>query len=331
MERQYQLKAVDISKRSIKRLRWMRRILPPLMNLLGMLPVRVRVRFQRNLAAQVPDQVQGFKPQYYAMGGVPGVMMGELDPAQTPRVVLYLHGGAFIAPIIANGHLALAGKLAQQLNADAFVPDYRLAPLNVYPAALDDCDLAYQALLDRGYEAKNILVAGESAGGNLTLGLLQRIRQHDLPQPACAIPISPVAEMARVHAPPSRADNAKRDAMLPAKSFVNMLMDYAPGADGGDPQLSPLIADYTGLCPLYFLVGETEILLDDSLICARRAQEDGVETEIDVWPVLPHAFPLLSDWLPEAKLSIDDMIRFAQHHLPAASAAETEATETAAK
>ena len=330
MQREYTLKDVEISKRSIKRLRWMRRILPPLMNLLGMLPVRVRVRFQRNLAAQVPDKVQGFTPQYYAMGGVPGVMLGELDPQQKPRVVLYLHGGAFIAPIIANGHLALAGKLANQLDADAFVPDYRLAPLNVYPAALDDCDLAYQALLDRGYEAKNILVAGESAGGNLTLGLLQRIRQHDLPQPACAIPISPVAEMARVHAPPSRADNAKRDAMLPAKSFVNMLMDYAPGEDGGDPQLSPLIADFTGLPPLYFLVGETEILLDDSLICARRAKEDGVETEIDVWPALPHAFPLLSDWLPEAKLSVEDMVQFAKRHLAPATGEMTDVTESAA-
>lgn len=330
MEREYILKDVKISQRSIKRLRWMRRILPPLMNLLGMLPVRVRVRFQRNLAAQVPDQIQGFKPQYYAMGGVPGVMMGELNPEQKPRVVLYLHGGAFIAPIIANGHLALAGKLAKRLDADAFVPDYRLAPLNVYPAALDDCDLAYQALLDRGYDAKNILVAGESAGGNLTLGLLQRIRQHELPQPACAIPISPVAEMARVHAPPSRADNAKRDAMLPAKSFVNMLMDYAPGADGADPQLSPLLADFTGLPPLYFLVGETEILLDDSLICARRAKEDGVDTDIDVWPELPHAFPLMSDWLPEANASIDDMVQFALHHLETGIERPEAVTESAA-
>jgi len=164
-----------------------------------------------------------------------------------------------------------------------------------------------------------IALAGESAGGNLVLGLLQRIRRHGLPMPSCAVPISAVTEMARGYAPPSRVANAGRDPMFPSGPMAQVFIHYTGNADGSDPELSPIYADYAGFPPLYFLVGETELLLDDSLLAALQAQAAGVKTRVDVWPLLPHAFPLFATVFPEVRQSHDDIVAFVREHLAAPS------------
>lgn len=318
MKREYTTKDIVIGERSRKRVRWMRRLLLPLVRLLSLLPTSFTVRFQARLAGHLPDRCKMLDVDYDVLGDSPAIVLGDLSRNDQP-VVLYLHGGAFLMPAMPKAHLRFHATLCQELEALGVMPDYRLAPLHAFPAALDDCETAYRSLLERGFAAEKIVVAGESAGGNLVLGLLQRIRAAGLPMPCCAVPISAVTEMARVYAPPSRVDNQNKEAMLPVTSFPNMVKGYVAEGSGANPELSPLYADYTDFPPLYFLVGEDEVLLDDTLLASRQARRAGVEVELDVWPVLPHAFPLLDMWFPEARQAARDIIGFARQHLRSGS------------
>ncbi len=318
MDRSYTLKPVEISTKSRRILWWMRWVLKPTLSLLSLLPRFFTYRSQLFMAGGLRSKSAGQAVDYTAVGGVPCITVGTPiaeSNASGDKVLLYLHGGAFSMPAMPTAHVGFHARLCRDLGASGLMPDYRLAPMHKYPAALDDCEKAYRGLLAAGYSGERILLAGESAGGNLVLGLLQRIRRHGLEMPVAAVPISPVTEVARVHSPPSRCDKARVDAMLPVKSFSKMLHYYADGVDGSDPELSPMLADFSGLPPLYFLVGEDEVLLDDSLICARLAEQAGVETKIDVWPALPHAFPLLEGRFPEAGEARTDIVAFFNEQL----------------
>lgn len=294
-------------------------LLKPLIRFTASRPtLRSMLRLQVRLSGPLPASVQGLAVDYRIVNGVPGPVLGAFGDTSRP-VLLYLHGGGFIIPAAADAHLRFLAVLCRKLEAAGFLPDYRLAPLHKYPAALDDCERTYRGLLDLGYSAQRIVVAGESAGGNLVLGLLQRIRKAGLPVPACAVPISAVTEMARGYAPPSRIANAGRDPMFPAGPLAEILRHYVGTAAGDDPELSPLYADYSGFPPLYFLVGETEVLLDDSVLAAHQARAAGVTTRLDVWPLLPHAFPLFANVFPEARKSHEDIVAFMRQHLAGAS------------
>jgi acetyl esterase/lipase len=162
-----------------------------------------------------------------------------------------------------------------------------------------------------------MVIAGESAGGNLVLGLLQRIRKHGWPMPACAVPISPVTEMGRLHAPPSRAIKRFSDPLLPIDALQRVDEMYARGWDASDPELSPLYADLKGFPPLYLLASDSEVLLDDTVLLARRAREAGVPVKLEVWPILPHAFPLFERFMPEVRQAREDITGFLRQHVGA--------------
>jgi monoterpene epsilon-lactone hydrolase len=257
----------------------------------------------------------GLSWEYRIINRVPGPVIGEFDNC-AKTAILWLHGGAFVIPASNDAHVPTLSRLCRDLDAVGFMPDYRLAPFNRHPAALDDCERAYRGLLDLGFDAERIVVCGDSAGGNLTLGLLQRIRRHGWPMPACAVPISPVTELGRAHFPPSRGFNAKRDPMIPIKAMYRVDEFYAGDWDASDPELSPLYADYRGFPPLFFLAGATEVLLDDSVMAVRQAVAAGVDARVDVWPVMPHAFPLFESLLPEAKIARHDIAAFIRRCLP---------------
>ena len=310
------LKPVRIGLRS-RFLLWLlfRVILKTLIKLTAGSPsLRRLLSTQAFVAGKLPAASHGLPVDYRIVNGVPGPVVGEWgNPKKT--AILYLHGGGFLIPASPEAHLSFLARLCRDLDAVGFLPDYRLAPLHPYPAALDDCERAYRGLLAAGYQGSQIALAGESAGGNLVLGLLQRIRKHGLPMPACAVPISAVTEMARGYAPPSRIYNAGRDPMFPKGPFMEILRLYTGTADGSDPELSPLYADYTGFPPLYFLAGETEVLLDDTVLAARQAREAGVTVRMDIWPHLPHAFPLFRAVFPEVRICHDDILAFVREHL----------------
>lgn len=316
---EYTVKSVTISGRSrfiVGVLRW---CLKPLIRLFSHSSVRSMVRNQVRLAGQWRIRLQDLPVDYDRyINGVPGPIVGDFTHTDK-TAILYLHGGGFLIPAVPNVHLELLARLCRRLDAVGFMPDYRLAPLHKFPAALDDCARAYRGLLDAGFKPENIVIAGESAGGNLTLGLLQRIRRHDWPMPACAIPISPVCELARVHVPLSRVTNRRIDPMIPIHTMAKMVQLYIGEQDATNPELSPIYADCRGFPPLFFLVGETEVLRDEALITARQAREAGVDVRVDVWPVLPHAFPLFINILPEALEARNDMIEFIRAQIPAAA------------
>jgi acetyl esterase/lipase len=270
----------------------------------------------RMLQMRCPN-THGLPLAYTVVGCVPGHVFGDLRETDKP-VILWLHGGAFILPASPVAHLEMVAGLAARLGGHGFLPDYRLAPRNKFPAALDDCERAYRALLDLGFAATRIVIGGDSAGGNLTLGLLQRIRKQGWPMPACALPVSPATEMGRIHAPPSRPRQRSRDPILPIDALQRVDEMYAGDWDASDPELSPLFADCRGFPPLFFLASDSEVLLDDTLLLAQRARAAGVEVRCEIWPVLPHAFPLFGALYPEARAARADMLAFMREHVGSA-------------
>lgn len=292
-------------------MRWLLR--PWLARVLRGSPERI-AKIQIQLASRICKNSSGLALDYDIVGKVPGHVLGSLKDSHKP-VILWLHGGAFILPAVPEVHVHIVSKMCRDLDAVGFLPDYRLTPFNKFPAALDDCENAYRALLDLGFAASRIVLAGESAGGNLVLGVLQRIRKAGLAMPACAIPVSPAGEMGRVHAPPSRVLRAKRDPILPISALAKVAEMYVGDWDASDPEISPLYADCSGFPPLFLLASNNEILLDDTVLLARRAIAAGVTTRIDIWPLLPHAFPLFERVFPKAKLARQDMVAFMRLHV----------------
>ncbi|MCK5769234.1 alpha/beta hydrolase fold domain-containing protein [Algiphilus sp.] len=307
-------KAVVVGLRTRFVMRCMRFLLRPWLSFVLGGPHKRIARIQLRLAAQACRDSAGLAVVYRVLGKCPGHAVGDIDATDAP-VVLYLHGGGFVLPAVPATHVSLLARICRDLGASGFMADYRLAPFNHFPAALDDCEQAYRALLDRGFPAHRIVMAGESAGGNLLLGLLQRIRRAGLPMPAGAVPISPVTEMGRIHAPPARARLRNRDPILPAEGLHRIDPIYSGGHDAADPELSPLYMDCHDLPPIRFLVSDGEILLDDTLLLAERMRDAGTDVRVDVWPKLPHGFPLFGAVMPEVVEARHDMTAFMRHCL----------------
>jgi len=312
------LKDIKISFRSRFFTKFLKCVLKPIIARFAAKPRHKIAKTHLFLAKRPCKNTAGLPQHYRNINGVPGPTVGEFpeeDERVNTRVILWYHGGGFLIPASEETHLRMLALLCKASNAVGFLPDYRLAPFNQFPAALDDAERAYLGLLEAGFKAENIWVGGDSAGGNLTLGMLQRARKAGAAMPAVATLLSPVAEMGRIHSPPSRARGQRRDPLIPIGSMGLMDDLYAQDWDASDPELSPIHADYTGMPPMHYIAGETEVLLDDTLFCWQRAKDAGVQTQCDVWPVLPHAFPLFEPLFPETRIVRQDMVQFAEQHL----------------
>lgn len=218
-------------------------------------------------------------------------------------VVLYLHGGAFIAET-PTFHGDLLARLCRESRCRGLMPSYRLSPEHRYPAALDDCMEAYRWLLAQGQDAGQIVVAGDSAGGNLTLALLLRLRDEGLPLPAGAVAISPVTDLTFSGDSVLRNDGV--DDMFSADSMDALVPVYLADRDLRiDPHVSPVFGDFAGLPKLLVIVGSTELLLDDSVRVAQRWPE----ATLLVWDGMPHVF-VGFDFLPEAREATQRIGRF---------------------
>jgi epsilon-lactone hydrolase len=262
------------------------------------------------------------------MGGVPATWHGAPELATRNGTLLYLHGGAWCVHLPAL-YSTFAARLSNATGLRVLLVDYRLAPEHRFPAPSDDCLAVYRALIAGSGPPRAI--AGDSAGGNLSLLTLMRARDEQLPLPDCAVLLSPATDLSL--GSPSMRYNVQADPMFGGGMKDLLVPLYCPDVDLRDPRLSPLFGRWDGLPPLYFLAGSTEILLDDSVRAHDRAQQAGTDARIDVWPELPHVFPLFA-MLPESEQALAEIARFiAQHeraaHLPAPSAA-TDATITAA-
>lgn len=223
------------------------------------------------------------------------------------RVILYLHGGAFLFRL-PGLHTPFVADLVAQSGVQAFMPWYRLAPEHPFPAAPQDCLAAYRHLLAH-FDPSNIVVVGDSAGANLTLSLLHATKAQSLPMPACAIALSPITDFAEISA--SWLSGRRTDPMYPVQEIVKPQRHYLQGASITDPRASPYYGDLSGFPPLLCITGEIEALRDDSVSFVKKASEAGVFAEAHIWHGMPHVFPL-HRITREAKLATGEVVRWIQ-------------------
>lgn len=230
------------------------------------------------------------------------------------RVILYLPGGAYILRT-PNVHAGMVSRLCKCANARALMTYYRLAPEYPFPACLEDSVLAYEYLLDQGIAPEQIVIAGDSAGGGLTLSTLLAIKEKNLPMPGCAYMLSPLLDVSDMA--PSRWKNALSDTALPAPSerAINPRPLYLGGNDPSDPMVSPINGDFSGLPPMYIQVSDSEMLLDDSLRLARRCHTYDVSVTVDIWRKVPHVWQAFA-FLPESGEALEKAGRFLQDSIP---------------
>lgn len=214
------------------------------------------------------------------------------------RVILYLHGGGYVigSP---RTHERLVGHIAAETGCRALNLDYRLAPEHPHPAAVEDATAAYRWLLAQGYRPEHIAIAGDSAGGGLTLATLFSLRDNGLPQPAAAVPLSPWTDLEATG--DSMTANAERDLIVDRDGALAMAaMFLGEAGNPRDPLASPLHGDYRGIAPLYIQVGGDEALLDDSTRVAEKAEAAGVPVRLDIFPEMQHVFQASVGNIPEA-------------------------------
>ncbi len=239
-------------------------------------------------------------------GGGPAEWV-TVPQSRSERVILYLHGGSFVFRF-PNAHAVLASRLCRRLGARALIPDYRLAPEHPFPAAPEDCHGAYRGLLAQGVLPENIVLAGDSAGGNLALVTLHRARMAGEPLPRCAVLLSPALDCTL--GSPSMSLYDGEDPMIQLSALLVLRQFYVPSPyQYTDPEVSPLFAEFAGFPPLFLQAGSTEMMRDEAIRAADKAHAAGVDVELELWPGVPHVFQI-AEFLPEAALAIKHIVRF---------------------
>ncbi len=240
-----------------------------------------------------------------------GVPCDWLIPDKSPddRALLYLHGGGFVYGQT-QPHLELGAYLAQKMGVRILMVDYRLAPAHPFPAALDDCVTVYRWLRKQDFPARKIAIAGDSAGGNLTITTLMQLRDSGEQLPVAAVCLSPVADF-------SPKDNSMRpynDPLLPARAIKMYKRSYVADHDPCDPLISPVFGDWRDLPPLLIHVGEDEILRSDAEQVEKLARAAGVDVRLEVYPRMWHVWQLMKT-LPQSIQSLDDIAGFLKARL----------------
>lgn len=229
--------------------------------------------------------------------------------AMDNRVFLYLHGGAYIMGSC-NTHRYLASKLSRSTAARVLVPEYRLAPENPYPAAIEDAVRVYRSLLTSGVSPKNIVIGGDSAGGGLTLATLLSLKDANEPLPALAVLLSPWTDMEGTGE--SMVTRAESDPWLSPDATRLSPRLYIRDLDPRHPLVSPIYADLTGLPPMLVHVGNDEILLSDAARLVDRARAASVEVDFKIWEDMWHVFQTFA--IPEGQQAIDEIGEFVTKH-----------------
>jgi acetyl esterase/lipase len=254
------------------------------------------------------------------LGGVPGEWVE--GPKADELVLLYLHGGGYFG-CSAETHRPITAGFALQ-GFRVYAPDYRLAPENRFPAAVDDAVAVYRALLKAGHSPEHIVVSGESAGGGLTLSLMLALRAANIPLPASAALFSPWTDLAATG--DSIRTNSKRCSMFIGTDIAPSARYYLGDTDPRNPLASPLYAALSGLPPLLIHVGADEVLRDDSTRLAERARAAGVPVELKIWPVVPHAWQLAAHMIPEGRASLGEAGDFLRAHTAGADSSKVKMT-----
>jgi len=245
--------------------------------------------------------------------GVPAQLIVATGAVKS-RWILYLHGGGW-AQAGTDDNRAFVARLSQATGASAFYPDYRLTPEHPFPAGLNDCVTAYRWLRSQGVAASHIVIAGESAGGNLTLATALALQESGDELPAALIAMSPATDMAMTGE--TYQTKALVDPILgsglPQDAFA--LYTNHGATDPRNPLVSPLYANVQGLPPTLLQVGTQEVLLSDSTRMADRLKAAGAEVKLEIWPGMFHAFTGGPDFIPEMRLATQHVVKFIRQHL----------------
>jgi len=227
------------------------------------------------------------------------------------KVILYFHGGGYVAGTI-KAHQWVTSKFVVGSGIGALHFEYRLAPENPYPAALEDSVMAYQWLLDQSIPPSNIVFVGDSGGGGLCLASLLYIRDLGIPLPAAAVAYSPVTD----HTCSGESHLSKAKVCLsPEGAGLAFGKHYAGDNKLDLPYISPLFGDLKGLPPTLIFVGEDETLRDDSILFAEKAKKAGVDVTLRVGEGLFHCYPAMSPMFPEAKKALEEICDFINEHI----------------
>ena len=235
------------------------------------------------------------------------------EGAASDAVILYFHGGGYVGGSIAS-HRNLTGNLALASKCQLLSVEYRLAPENPHPAAVEDAINSYKWLLSEGYDPKKIAISGDSAGGGLAIAAQLKIRDEGLPLPVASAPISPWIDMGL--SGDTMSSRQSRDPLIRLDLIREFKSQFlGPNNNSNDPYASPLQADLSGLPPMLIHVGDDEMLLSDSERLAEKASAAGVSVTLEVWPEMIHVWHTFVGLFPEAQDGINRIAEFFSIHL----------------
>lgn len=260
------------------------------------------------MGSRRPPTIPDVKLTKVSVGEIPCEWV--MAPGADPNVrLLYIHGGGFVSGS-GGFYLPLASHISAAAKCAVLLPDYRLAPEHRFPAGLDDCVLAHDWMVTNGPagpgNARATFVAGDSAGGNLSLATLLALRDRGLPLPAGGISISPTTDLTLA----SDSLKTAADPIISARTMPIFRDHYLGTSDPHDPLASPLYGDYHGLPPILIQAGEHEMLRDDSIRVAQKVLADGASVRLEIWPGMFHVFQSHDPLLPEAREAIGHIAEF---------------------
>ena len=234
------------------------------------------------------------------------------DGADPDRRILYMHGGSWISGSPA-GYRALLSRISRASGAVVLAVDYRLAPEHKFPAGLEDCFQAYQWMRENGPDGPSPIdsayLMGDSAGGNLALATLLKLKDSGLALPSALTALSPATDFTCQS--PSLTSRASVDPIINPQLVPVLIPVYlGTNADPTHPYASPLFGDYAGMPPILLQVGDAEVLLDDSRRLAEHAAAQGCDVTLQVWDGMPHVFQGFAPILPEALEAIEKIGAF---------------------
>jgi monoterpene epsilon-lactone hydrolase len=258
----------------------------------------------------VPPQPD-VKCQPLSAGGVPAEWI-DAPGADSSRAVLYLHGGGYVMGSL-KSHRDLMGRISRAARARVLGLDYRLAPEYPFPAAVDDGVAGYRFLLSQGFQPSRLAIAGDSAGGGLTIATLVSARDSGVAMPAAAVCLSPWVDLEGTGE--SMKTRLQVDPIASPQGTHLLAQAYLGNRSLRTPLASPLYADLKGLPPLLIQVGDHEVLLDDSTRLAERARTAQIKVKLEIWPEMVHVWQLFASILPEGQQAVEAIGSFIREHL----------------
>lgn len=236
-------------------------------------------------------------------------LLASKENPNTDKIILQLHGGGYIGAV-RNAYYVFAGLYNEVSHGySVLTPDYRVAPENPYPAALEDAIAAYQWILDKGFSGEQIILAGDSAGGGLAMALCMYLRDHRMPLPDGIVAMSPWTDLTA--SGESYDTNYESDPLFGnTRESIIYMNDYPGDHDKMDPYISPLFGDFRGFPPMLIQAGSIEMLLSDATSVAAKAREQGVRVRLSVYEGMFHVFQMAYKALPESRRAWAEVGKF---------------------